>query len=91
MKVKPDDVHRVLSDVRSMKGKQESFNSKLDNLKRYVCLSAPVSLSLNSELYNREKFVCPSLCLKSKQNFNFDPCDRNASLSFFLPLQNPSL
>ncbi len=35
MKVKSDDVQRVLLDVRQMKGKQENINSKLETLKRY--------------------------------------------------------
>ena len=34
MKVRPDDVQRVLNDVRTMKGKQDSVNSKLEAVKR---------------------------------------------------------
>ena len=34
MKVKPDDVNRVLTDVRQMKGKQENMSSKLESMKR---------------------------------------------------------
>lgn len=34
VKVKPDDVHKVLSDVRGIRGKQEVMNDKLESLKQ---------------------------------------------------------
>ena len=34
MKVKQEDVSKVLTEVRTMKGRQEGMNGKLDSLKR---------------------------------------------------------
>ena len=34
MKIKHDDVNRVLNDVRALKGKQDHMSSKLENVKR---------------------------------------------------------
>lgn len=43
MKVKPNDVYKVLNDVQTMKGKQENYNAQFASLKKCALSKAYLS------------------------------------------------
>lgn len=83
LKLKEEDVTRVLTDVKQMKGKQETLSAKMDKMKKYaISLDNYLLELMTKDIFNFYSFVYEALVVQIfdlflKDNFDNYQCHRS--------------